>query len=76
MKPVELVVRMLRNSVAPGHVVADPFCGSGTTLLAAEVVGADCVATEIDPAYCDVIVQRWETITGGTATRDEGTAAA
>lgn len=67
MKPVELVERMLTNSCAPGQTVADPFCGSGSTLLAAERRGAACVATELSPGYCDVIVDRWEKATGEKA---------
>ena len=54
---------------ATGDVVHDPFCGSGTTLVAAEQLNRRCVALEIDPAYCDVIVTRWERLTGRTAER-------
>ena len=59
-KPVEVMARPIRNHGAPGDVVYDPFAGSGTTLIAAEQLGRRCVAIEIDPAYCDVIVARWE----------------
>ena len=48
--------------------VYDPFCGSGTTLIAAEQLGRKCYGMEISPAYCDVIVKRWETLTGKKAT--------
>ena len=47
----------------------EPFCGSGTTLIAAEQLGRKCYGMEISPAYCDVIVKRWETLTGKKATR-------
>jgi len=51
----------------PGHIY-EPFCGSGTTLIAAEQLNRKCYGMEISPAYCDVIVKRWETLTGKTAT--------
>ena len=51
-------------------VVYEPFCGSGTTLIAAEQLGRKCYGMEISPAYCDVIVKRWETLTGKQAYRD------
>ncbi len=54
-------------------VVYDPFLGSGTTLIAAEQLGRKCYGMEISPAYCDVIVKRWETLTGKKATREEVT---
>jgi DNA modification methylase len=50
-----------------GDVVFDPFCGSGSTLIAAETTKRDGLATEISPAYCDVIVERWEKFSGGRA---------
>ena len=49
-------------------IVYEPFCGSGTTLIAAEQLGRKCYGMEISPAYCDVIVKRWETLTGKKAT--------
>jgi DNA modification methylase len=49
----------------------EPFCGSGTTLIAAEQLGRKCYGMEISPAYCDVIVKRWETLTGKKATLDK-----
>ncbi len=51
-----------------GGDVYDPFLGSGTTLIAAEQLGRKCYGMEISPAYCDVIVKRWETLTGKKAT--------
>lgn len=68
-KPVALVAAHLANSSAPGDIVYEPFCGSGTTLIAAEELGRRCYAMEIDPAYCDVIIRRWETYTGQAAER-------
>ena len=53
----------------PG-IAYEPFCGSGTTLIAAEQLGRKCYGMEIGPAYCDVIVQRWEKLTGKQATLD------
>ncbi len=63
-KPVEVMRRPMVNNSARGEAVYDPFCGSGTTLIAAETTGRVGFALEIDPAYCDVIVQRWEAFTG------------
>ncbi len=67
MKPVWLFARAIRNSSRTGEVVVDPFLGSGTCLIAAEQMGRRCFGLEIDPAYCDVIVTRWEKFTGRTA---------
>ena len=67
MKPVALVVRMLTNSSRPMDWVYEPFCGSGTTLIACEQLGRRCMGMELDPLYCDVIVKRWEEQTGKTA---------
>lgn len=75
MKPVELVVRAIRNSSKRGHHVLDIFGGSGTTLIAAEKTGRCAHLVEKDPHYVDVIVSRWEQYTGKTATmepRDAG----
>jgi len=67
-KPVECMARPLQNHEAT--VVYDPFLGSGTTLIAAEQLGRRCYGMEISPAYCDVIIKRWETLTGKKATRE------
>jgi site-specific DNA-methyltransferase (adenine-specific) len=69
MKPVELVAKAIENSSLRGESIYDPFLGSGTTLIAAEQLGRKCYGMEISPAYCDVIVKRWETLTGRKATR-------
>ena len=67
MKPVELPLRAITNSIERGQVVLDPFVGSGTTIIAAERLGRRCYAMEIEPRYCDVVIQRWEDYTGGKA---------
>lgn len=67
MKPVKLIAYMIRNSSRPGETVLDTFAGSGTTLIAAEQTGRTCYAVEYDPRYCDVIVKRWENLTGEIA---------
>lgn len=64
MKPVELVRRCLSNSCPPEGIVLDPFCGSGSTLIACEMQGLRGRGIELDPAYCDVIVARFEELTG------------
>jgi DNA modification methylase len=64
MKPVELVVRALSNSTERGALVADPFAGSGTTLVAAQMTGREARLIELDPKYCDVIVSRYQDLTG------------
>lgn len=70
-KPVALVARALRNSGAAGTTVFDPFCGSGPSASAAEQLCMRLRAIEIDPAYCDVIVARWEKLTGKKATLEQ-----
>lgn len=67
-KPVECMRRPMLNNSSPGQAVYEPFCGSGTSLIAAETCGRHCFAVELDPAYVDVAVQRWEAFTGKTAT--------
>ncbi len=67
-KPVELMRRPILNHTKRGELVYDPFLGSGTTLIAAELTGRKCYGIEIDPKYADVIVQRWQEFTGATAT--------
>lgn len=67
MKPVKLVARLMANSSKPGDPVCDIFGGSGTTLIAAEQLNRTAYLMEIDPHYCDVIIQRWEEYTGKTA---------
>lgn len=69
-KPVELAARAMRYSSRPGQNVLDLFGGSGSTLIAAEQNERRAFLTEIDPPYCDVIVARWEKLTGKTAKRN------
>ena len=59
MKPVELIAAMLRNSTLRGDIVLDPFCGSGSTIIACEQLGRRCYAMEIDPRYVDVARKRY-----------------
>jgi DNA modification methylase len=68
-KPVELAVRAIQYSSRPGEIVLDLFGGSGSTLIAAEQTERRAYLMELDPAYCDVIVQRWEQFTGRKARR-------
>ena len=69
-KPLECMRIPIENNSARGDAVYDPFCGSGTTLIAAEKTGRHCYAMELSPAYCDIIIQRWQSLTGGTAARE------
>jgi DNA modification methylase len=73
MKPVALIERHLKHSARPRDVILDPFGGSGSTLMASERLGMQARLIELDPAYVDVIVSRWEAYTGQTAElqRDE-----
>ena len=66
-KPVALVERALRNSSREGDLVLDLFAGSGSTLIAAEQLDRRAALMELDPLYCDVIVERWEAFTGRKA---------
>lgn len=69
MKPVPLVARAITNSSKKGNNVLDLFGGSGTTLIACEQTGRKCFMSELDPKYCDVIIQRWENLTGQKAVK-------
>ena len=60
--------RPIRNNSGPGEAVYDPFLGSGTTLIAAQTTGRVCLGLELDPAYVDVAVRRWQAFTGEKAT--------
>lgn len=66
-KPVELVERALANSSKRGAVIADLFGGSGSTLIGAQIQAKRAYLMELDPKYCDVIVERWQNFTGQTA---------
>lgn len=67
MKPIRLVTRFIFNSSDPGDIVADVFGGSGTTMIACEQLNRRCRMMELDPHYCDVIIDRWEEFTGRKA---------
>lgn len=71
MKPIRLIGRLINNSSKAGWIVLDPFGGSGSTMMAAEETGRHARLMELDPKYCDVIVDRWEQLTGKKATRLE-----
>jgi site-specific DNA-methyltransferase (adenine-specific) len=68
MKPVALIAAMVENSSPNDGRIYEPFCGSGSTLIAAERLTRRCYAIELDPHYCDVILRRWEAETGREAT--------
>ncbi len=78
MKPVALIERAIRNSSRRGDLVLDPFCGSGSTLIACEKTGRAARLIELEPQYADVAVRRWEKYTGQEARMesDGGTFAA
>jgi DNA modification methylase len=63
-KPVECMRRPIMNSSRKGDGIYEPFAGSGSTIIAAERTGRSCFAMELDPAYCDLIVERWRQATG------------
>lgn len=67
MKPVELFAEILNNATKKDDIVLDTFCGSGTSFIACEQLGRICYGLELDPKYCDVIIKRWETLTGEKA---------
>ncbi len=71
-KPVECMRRPMENNSSPGQAVYEPFSGSGTTLIAAEVAGRVCHAVELAPAYVDVAVLRWQAFTGQQAVLEGG----
>lgn len=68
MKPIELVARAIKNSSKANDIVADFFGGSGSTLIACEQLNRVCYMSELDPKFCDVILTRWENLTGKEAT--------
>jgi DNA modification methylase len=70
-KPIECMRRPITNNSSPGQAVYEPFSGSGTTLIAAEMTGRHCYAIELSPQYVDVGVIRWEQFTNQTAIHEE-----
>lgn len=73
-KPLALYERAMTNSSVRGEIVADPFLGSGTCLIAAEKHGRRAYCMEVDPGYVDVAVKRWENFTGNKAERTPNSA--
>ena len=69
MKPVKLFGQQILNSSRVGEIVFDPFGGSGTTIVACEQLKRSAYVCELSPVYCDVIIQRWETLTGNQAVK-------
>ena len=67
MKPIKLLARLIKNSSKPGEKVLDLFGGSGSTLIACEQLDRPCYIMEYDPKYVDVIIDRWEQLTGKKA---------
>ena len=67
-KPVECMKRPIENNSSPGQAVYEPFSGSGTTIIAAEITGRACHAIELNAAYVDVAIKRWQEFTGQAAT--------
>jgi len=62
--------RPILNNSSPGQAIYEPFMGSGTTLIAAETTGRVCLGIELNPAYVDVAVDRWQQFTGEPAALD------
>ena len=67
MKPIKLLAKFINNSSKKGDAVLDIFGGSGSTLIACEQLDRKCYTMELDPKYCDVIIKRWENLTGEKA---------
>lgn len=67
MKPVELFAEILNNATKKDDIVLDTFCGSGTSFIACEQLERTCYGLELDPKYCDVIIRRFENLTGEKA---------
>lgn len=72
VKPVALVIDAIKDCSKRKGIILDPFAGSGTTLIAAEKTGRYARLIEIDPHYCDVIIERWQNLTGETAELVQG----
>ncbi|MCU9849282.1 DNA modification methylase [Defluviimonas sp. WL0024] len=70
-KPVDCMRRPVLNNSSPGQAIYEPFMGSGTTLIAAETTGRVCLGIELNPAYVDVSVERWQQFTGQDAVLDQ-----
>lgn len=70
-KPVECMKRPIENNSSPGQAVYEPFSGSGTTIIACEMTGRHCYAIELNPAYVDVAVRRWQEFAGSKAVHEK-----
>jgi DNA modification methylase len=70
VKPVALIADAIKDASKRSETVLDPFCGSGSTIIAAEKTGRHARGLEIDPKYVDVAVRRWQTFTGKSVVRD------
>lgn len=70
-KPVECMKRPMENNSRPGDHVYDPFVGSGTTIIAAEMTGRRCFGVELNPIYAQVTIERWQNFTGREAKLDD-----
>lgn len=70
-KPVELIRRPIEYHTRVGELIYEPFSGSGTALIAAEMTGRSCAAMELSPAFCDAARRRWQNFTGRTASLEE-----
>ena len=68
-KPIALCSRAIKSSSREGEIVLDVFGGSGSTLIACEQLNRTCYMMELDPRYCDVIIDRWEQFTGQKAVK-------
>ena len=73
MKPLALIERSITNATELGHLVVDPFLGSGTAIIAAERTGRRCYGFDLDARYCDVILARWESFIGELARPEQET---
>jgi DNA modification methylase len=71
-KPVPLLEEIVLAAAPARGTILDPFAGSGSTLIAAERTGRTCLAGELEPRYCDIVLARWEAVSGGKAQRLEG----
>jgi site-specific DNA-methyltransferase (adenine-specific) len=66
---VPLLEELIRAASPSSGLILDPFAGSGPTLIAAEKTGRTCYAVELEPRYCDIVLARWEALTGSQARR-------
>jgi len=66
-KPIEMMARVMKSSLPKDGLCLEPFGGSGATLIGAEQTGRRCYTMELQPEYCDIIIERWEKLTGEKA---------